>query len=101
MNRRAFIAGLGGAAAWPMAARTQRPVKLTSVGWLTAQQATSLTPYLEAMRAGFADLGYVGARTSRSYSASVTILLSVSQNWQQSLFEFQWISLWHRAQLCL
>jgi len=61
-NRRAFIAGLGSAAAWPVVARGQQTAKITSVGWLTAQQAASLTPYLDAMRAGLADLGYVEGR---------------------------------------
>jgi putative tryptophan/tyrosine transport system substrate-binding protein len=32
------------------------------IGWVTAQQASSLTPYVEAFRAGLADLGYVEGR---------------------------------------
>ena len=63
MQRREFLGVLGGATvAWPLAARAQQSAKVTSIGWLTAQQATSLTPYLDAMRAGFADLGYVEGR---------------------------------------
>jgi hypothetical protein len=27
------------------------------IGWLSAQHASSLTPYLDALRAGLADLG--------------------------------------------
>src|ERR1044071_2188747 len=34
LRRRAFIAGLGGAAAWPMVARGQQP-KAAHIGWLT------------------------------------------------------------------
>jgi putative ABC transport system substrate-binding protein len=32
------------------------------IGWLTAQQASSLAPYVDAFRAGLADLGYVEGR---------------------------------------
>ena len=62
MKRRAFIAGIGGAAAWPVLARSQQATRLATVGWLTAQQANSLTPYIDALRAGFAELGYIEGR---------------------------------------
>jgi len=62
MRRRAFIATLGGAAAWPMVARGQQSPKITSIGWLTPQQAASLTPYIDALRSGLAELGYVEGR---------------------------------------
>ena len=32
------------------------------MGWLTAQQASSLTPFLDALRAGLADYGYQEGR---------------------------------------
>jgi hypothetical protein len=58
MKRREFIALLGGAATWPFAARAQQPAKVFSVGWLTAQRASSLTPFLDVFRSGLAELGY-------------------------------------------
>jgi putative tryptophan/tyrosine transport system substrate-binding protein len=46
----------------PRSLAAQGAPKAARIGWLTAQQASSLTPYLAAMRAGFADLGYVEGR---------------------------------------
>jgi putative ABC transport system substrate-binding protein len=62
MRRREFMAGIGGAAAWPGLARGQQATRLATVGWLTAQQASSLTPYIDALRAGFGELGYIEGR---------------------------------------
>jgi putative ABC transport system substrate-binding protein len=66
MRRREFITLLGGAAAWPVAARAQiapqNMGKVTRIGWVTAQQAASLVPYIDAMRSALAELGYVEGR---------------------------------------
>ena len=40
----------------------QQSPKFTSIGWLTPQQAASFTPYIDALRAGLAELGYVEGR---------------------------------------
>jgi ABC-type uncharacterized transport system substrate-binding protein len=48
---------LGGAAAWPLAARAQQPKLLSRVGILT--QASGLSPIEEAFRQGLRDFGYV------------------------------------------
>jgi putative ABC transport system substrate-binding protein len=37
----------------------QNNTRIIKIGWLTAQQEASLTPYLAAMRQGFSELGYV------------------------------------------
>jgi putative tryptophan/tyrosine transport system substrate-binding protein len=44
----------------PRLSAAQRPV--ARLGWLTAQQASSLTSFLEAFRAGLADYGYQEGR---------------------------------------
>lgn len=60
-SRRQFIAALATAAAWPVAAHAQSQ-KVARIGWVTAQRAPSLTPFVAAFRAGLADYGYVEGR---------------------------------------
>src|SRR4029077_14900521 len=64
MRRREFMMLVGGApVARPLATRAQQAGdKLYHVGWLTAQQASSLTPYVDAFRASLTDFGYVEGR---------------------------------------
>jgi putative ABC transport system substrate-binding protein len=68
LRRRQFIALIGGAAAasaivaLPRNLSAQGPAKSVRIGWLTAQREASLTPFLAALRAAFADLGYVEGR---------------------------------------
>jgi putative tryptophan/tyrosine transport system substrate-binding protein len=62
MKRRTFLAGALAATTLPRALAAQTAPKAVRLGWLTAQQASSLTPYLAAMRAALAELGYVEGR---------------------------------------
>jgi putative ABC transport system substrate-binding protein len=62
MKRRAFIAALGGAAAWPLVARAQQPaVKRIAVLMGTAEEGDGLTR-LAAFRQGLHDLSWVEGR---------------------------------------
>jgi putative ABC transport system substrate-binding protein len=63
MNRRRFIAGLGGAAAWSVAARAQQPAKPV-VGLLYSWDISSMPDYLgtQAFREGLSISGYVENR---------------------------------------
>src|SRR5262247_910184 len=58
MGRREFVALLGGAAAWPVAARAQQPV----IGYLNGQTSAVSTKFIEAFRQGLADTGFVEGR---------------------------------------
>jgi putative ABC transport system substrate-binding protein len=62
VRRREFITLVGGAALLPVVARAQQPDKIARIGWLTAQQASSLAPYVDAFRGSLADLGLVEGR---------------------------------------
>ena len=57
-NRRAFIAGLGGAVAWPLAAPGQQTA-MPLVGWLGVNTPELGVPWIAAMRQGLNDVGYV------------------------------------------
>ena len=56
MRRRAFIAALGGAAAWRMVALAQQSIP--TIGWLSITAPTS-SPALPSFKKGLAEQGYV------------------------------------------
>jgi putative ABC transport system substrate-binding protein len=63
MRWRAFIAALGGAAAWPLTARAQQP-KVPSIGVLVVGSPGS-EQFWRLFRAGMRELGYVEGQSIR------------------------------------
>jgi putative tryptophan/tyrosine transport system substrate-binding protein len=61
IGRRAFIALLGGAAAWPVAVRAQQPT-LPVVGYLYSGASETSTFWLSAFRKGLSESGFSEGR---------------------------------------
>src|SRR6516164_4741056 len=61
LRRREFIAGLGGAAVWPLAARAQQRA-MPVIAYLSARTADTDASMLVAVRRGLGDVGYTEGR---------------------------------------
>jgi putative tryptophan/tyrosine transport system substrate-binding protein len=63
MNRRAFIAGIGGAATWPVVvARAQQPVKPPIIGFLGVSTRAGMTEWTTAFQERLRELGWLEGR---------------------------------------
>jgi putative ABC transport system substrate-binding protein len=67
MNRRTFIAGLGNAAAWPLAARAQQPERIRRIGVLMSLNENDPEEKLRmsAFTKALADLGWTDGHNVR------------------------------------
>jgi putative tryptophan/tyrosine transport system substrate-binding protein len=62
VRRREFIAGLGGAVAWPVVARAQVSTRRPLVTWLSGGGQPGSLVFVDAFLQGMQDHGYVGGR---------------------------------------
>ena len=67
IRRRDFIAGFGGAVAWPLAARAQQGDRVQRIGvlWAGDENGPLAKPYLSAFIQALADLGWTVGRNVR------------------------------------
>ena len=63
MRRREFIGLIGGAAAWPVAARAQQLTKIARIGWMSVGSPTANDANMTAFRRGMSELGYIEGKT--------------------------------------
>ena len=65
VKRRDFITLLGGAAAWPLAARAQAPRNIPRLCFLTFDPSTLQSNRFDAFFQGLRDLGYANGQNTR------------------------------------
>jgi len=64
IGRRELLVALGGAAAWPLAARAQQAERVRRMGVLENVSLTLNAANYDALRQGLRELGYVEGRNS-------------------------------------
>ncbi len=69
MRRRAFVAALGSAAAWPLVGRAQTSSKIARIGFLGVGPASAWTSQTTAFRAGLRDGGRIESKNIVMISA--------------------------------
>ena len=65
MRRREFIAGLGGAVAWPFSGHAQQPAMMPVIGFLSSASPGQDAGRLRGFRQGLSESGYIEGRNVR------------------------------------
>jgi putative tryptophan/tyrosine transport system substrate-binding protein len=85
VRRRAFIAALGGAAAWPLAARAQQPA-MPVIGYLSSSSPAAENPFVTAFMLGLKDSGFVDGQNVISNFAGQTVIMTACRHWRPIWF---------------
>jgi hypothetical protein len=92
LPRREFIALLGGAAAWPLAARAQQQHKFGRVGRLSPLSIAAETPMLGGLRHGLSELGWIEGQNLafelRCADGIATTKVAFPQDYRQSFTKY-------------
>jgi putative ABC transport system substrate-binding protein len=81
MKRRAFIAALGGAAAWSVVARAQQPA-MPVIGFLGLGSLENYVLYLAAFRKALNEAGFIEGRNVRSNTVWRRVNTKGWRNWR-------------------
>src|SRR5215831_17378388 len=76
IKRREFITLLGGAVAWPLAARAQQPAKVPIIGFLGPGTPSAWSAWTAAFVQRLHELGWIDART-----------VAIEYRWAQGRYE--------------
>ena len=106
LPRRDFITGLGGAAAWPLAARAQQPGRMRRIGVLMVAAADDprSPEIIAAFLQGMAELGWTDRRNmvidQRWAAGEAERMENLRQSWSNSRRMSSWLPASHRRLHC-
>jgi len=86
IGRRKFLATLGGAVAWPLAARAQQPMPV--IGYLSSLTQADSVRFDAAFRRGLSEMGYVEGQNVSIETNRVFALVTASQRASASAASF-------------